>query len=53
MARSKKQKMVHFPPLHSSYKAVGIMRSRLQRLPLALDEYEIIRPADLAMTDIV
>ena len=46
MARSKKQKMVHCPPLHSSYKAAGIMRSALQRLPLALDEYEAIRLAD-------
>ena len=46
MARSKKQKIVHCPPLHSSYKAAGIMRSTLQRLPLALDEYEAIRLAD-------
>lgn len=46
MPRSKKEKSVHSPPLFSVYKPAGIIRSALQRLPLALDEYEAIRLAD-------
>ena len=46
MPRSKKEKIVHSPPLFSVYKPAGIMRSELQRLSLALDEYEAIRLAD-------
>jgi len=46
MPRSKKEKSVHSPPLFSVYKPAGVMRSALQRLPLALDEYEAIRLAD-------
>jgi len=46
MPRSKKEKIVHSPPLFSVYKPAGIMRSDLQRLSLALDEYEAIRLAD-------
>lgn len=46
MSRSKKQKMVHCPPLFTAYKPMGIIRSALQRLPLAIDEYEAIRLAD-------
>ena len=46
MPRSKKEKIVHSPPLFSVYKPAGIMRSKLQRLSLALDEYEAIRLAD-------
>ncbi len=38
--------MVHCPPLFIAYKPMGIMRSALQRLPLAIDEYEAIRLAD-------
>ena len=46
MPRSKKEKIVHSPPLFSVYKPAGIMRIDLQRLSLALDEYEAIRLAD-------
>lgn len=46
MPRSKKQKMVHGPPLFTAYKPMGIMKSHLKRLPLALDEYEAIRLSD-------
>ncbi len=46
MPRTKKQKMVTSPPLFTAYKPMGIMRSALQRLPLALDEYEALRLAD-------
>ncbi len=46
MARIKKQRIVDSPPLFSTYKPAGIMRSELQQLPLALDEYEAIRLAD-------
>lgn len=46
MARIKKQRSVESPPLFSAYKPLGIMRSELQPLPLALDEYEAIRLAD-------
>ena len=46
MPRSKKQKMVHSPPLFTAFKPTGVMRSALERLPLALDEYEAIRLAD-------
>lgn len=46
MPRLKKDKIVHSPPLFSSYKPAGIMRRSLQRLCLELDEYEAIRLAD-------
>lgn len=46
MPRAKKEKLVHSPPLFSVYKPAGIMRSALQRISLALDEYEAIRLAD-------
>lgn len=46
MARSKMQKMVHQPPLYTSFKPAGIMKSMLQSLAMTLDEYEAIRLAD-------
>ena len=51
MARTKKQRIVDSPPLYSSYKPAGVMRSALQPLPLALDEYESIRLADFMGLD--
>lgn len=51
MARSKKQRIVNSPPLYNSYKPTGVMRSALQPLPLALDEYEAIRLADFMGMD--
>jgi len=51
MPRAKKKKMVHSPPLYSSYKPMGIKRSELQRLPLSLEEYEAIRLADYLEMD--
>ncbi len=46
MARTKKERIVERPPLFTGYKPLGIMRGSLQKLPLALDEYEAIRLAD-------
>lgn len=46
MALIKKQRIVESPPLFTAYKPSGIMRGALQSLPLALDEYEVIRLAD-------
>lgn len=46
MSRSRKEKMVHSPPLHTSFKPRGVMRNALQKVTLGLDEYEAIRLAD-------
>ena len=46
MPRLKKNKIVGSPPLYSVYKPAGIMGSTLQRLCMALDEYEAIKLAD-------
>ncbi|MEJ2054426.1 MAG: DUF134 domain-containing protein [Calditrichaceae bacterium] len=46
MPRSKMQKMVHQPPLFTSFKPMGVPRNALNSLPLTLDEYEAIRLAD-------
>ena len=46
MPRMKKNKIVSSPPLCSVFKPAGIMRSSLQQICLALDEYEAIKLAD-------
>ncbi len=51
MARPKKERIVKRPPLYSSFKPTGIMRSELQRITMSLDEYEAVRLADYMQMD--
>ncbi len=51
MPRNKKQRMVHRPPLFTSYKPTGIRTSELEQIPLSLDEYEAIKLADYMEMD--
>ena len=46
MARPKRERIVHQPPLYSRFKPVGIRRGILEESTLTLDEYEAIRLAD-------
>ena len=46
MPRPQKDRIVHSPPLYTSFKPQGLRRSELQQLPLSLDEFEAIRLAD-------
>ncbi len=46
MSRPKKERSVKQPPLYSSFKPTGIMKSHLQQINLSLDEYEAVRLAD-------
>lgn len=46
MGRPKKERIVERPPLYTSFKPTGRPRKSLQRVELALDQYEAIRLAD-------
>jgi uncharacterized protein len=46
MSRPKKERIVHRPPLFTSFKPIGIMRRDLEPILLSLDEFEAIRLAD-------
>ena len=46
MSRPKKQRVVNQPPVHRSFKPVGVPRTKLELLNLSLDEFEAIRLAD-------
>ena len=46
MPRPEKKRMVHSPPLFSSFKPTGVGRRNLKAVELSLDEYEAIRLAD-------
>lgn len=46
MSRPKKERMVHRPPMFTSFKPMGVMRSELEPISLNLDEFEAIRLAD-------
>ena len=51
MTRPKKKRSVHRPPVFASFKPTGIRGVQLQRLGLALDEFEAIRLADYVGLD--
>ncbi|MBN1687344.1 MAG: DUF134 domain-containing protein [Spirochaetales bacterium] len=46
MPRPKKERLVEVPPLYTSFKPTGRPRKSLQRIELALDQYEALRLAD-------
>jgi len=46
MSRPKKKRIVHKPPLFTSFKPIGVMRDNLQPISMSLDEFEAIRLAD-------
>ena len=46
MSRPKKARLVEAPPLYTSFKPTGRPRKSLQRIELALDQFEAIRLAD-------
>ena len=46
MSRPKKKRMVHQPPLYTSFKPLGIRMSVLEQITLSLDELEAIRLTD-------
>ncbi len=47
MARHKKNRIVHQPPLYSEFKPAGVAARYLDKTELTLDEYEALRLADL------
>jgi len=46
MPRPKKDRIVHRPPLFTSFKPIGIVGRTLEAITLSLDEFEAIRLAD-------
>jgi len=46
MSRPKKKRMIHQPPLHTSFKPVGVRMNALEQIALNLDELEAIRLTD-------
>lgn len=46
MPRPKKERLVHQPPLYTSFKPVGVRANDLSYIPLNLDEFEAIRLTD-------
>jgi len=46
MPRPKKERIIKQPPLYSSFKPTGVMKSSLEQITLSLDEYEAVRLAD-------
>ena len=46
MSRPKKKRMIYQPPLHTSFKPVGVRVNALERIALNLDELEAIRLTD-------
>lgn len=46
MSRPKKKRLVHRPPLYTSFKPIGVRATALEQISLNLDELEAIRLAD-------
>jgi uncharacterized protein len=46
MPRPQKKRIVNKPPLYSSFKPTGVMKSGLAQISFTLDEYEAVRLAD-------
>ncbi len=46
MSRPKNKRIVHEPPIFTNFKPIGVKRTNLLEVNLALDEFEAIRLAD-------